>query len=238
MNLLNQVLSFLFPEFCCLCGKPVGSISDGIVCHACWESTPLFEETDAMCIKCGLPNRSATKAIESFCNRCDEDFFDVAVALGPYEAALSASIVRLKQRPYLPRRISGLIFHRYSSSRLSRPDVVIPVPLSKRRRYERGFNQAELIASAFSSHAGLPIDTKSLNRSKHFKKSRAQMDRHGRRISVANAFEVQRPRLIDERKILLIDDVLTTGATASMAAKALKRAGAARVEVLTLARAG
>ena len=238
MNLLNQVLSFLFPEFCRICGLAVESVSDGFVCHACWNSTPVFSDAELTCLKCGLPHGSPRTAAPAFCNECDDDWYDLAVAVGPYSAALSASVVCLKKEPYLPNRVSQLFVDRYQNSRLSIPDIVVPVPLSKRRRFERGFNQAELIARSLSRATGLSLDTKSLIRAKHSKRSRAQMDRRGRRMSVANAFQVKRHRLMEERKILLVDDVMTSGATASMAAKALKKSGAARVELITLARAG
>jgi ComF family protein len=102
---------------------------------------------------------------------------------------------------------------------------------------ERGFNQAQVLAEMLGRHFGISVDSFSLARSKHSPIHRVGMDEKARELSVKDAFSVVRPKLIKGQKILLIDDVLTTGATVSYCAKALKKAGAAEVNVLTLARA-
>jgi ComF family protein len=124
-----------------------------------------------------------------------------------------------------------------SSDDLGGFDLIIPVPLSKKRAVERGFNQAETIASQVSGLVGIPIDAASLIRKKHTPMHRAAMDKKAREMTVKNAFEVSRPKLIEGKSILLVDDILTSGATASYCAKALKKKGAAGVKVFTLARA-
>jgi ComF family protein len=116
-------------------------------------------------------------------------------------------------------------------------DLVLPVPLSTKRRAERGFNQAEFIASHIAKILHKTVDTRSLSRKVHTPMHRASMDRKAREQSVKNAFEVIRPKLIEKRSILLVDDILTSGATVSNCARSLKKAGAQRIEVFTLARA-
>ncbi|HWS56694.1 MAG TPA: phosphoribosyltransferase family protein, partial [Pyrinomonadaceae bacterium] len=115
--------------------------------------------------------------------------------------------------------------------------VVVPVPLHPERERGRGFNQAALLARALARRAGLPLDEWSLTRVAHTERHRAGMDRRARRETVEGAFRVVRPRLVAGRSVLLVDDVFTTGATASACAAALKAAGAAEVFVLTVARA-
>jgi ComF family protein len=115
--------------------------------------------------------------------------------------------------------------------------LIIPVPLSKRRRFERGFNQAAMLGRILSRASTIPMDEFSLVRKIHTQKHRAAMDSKKREITVRKAFEVKRPKMIDGQHILLVDDILTSGATASYCAKALKKNGAASVNVLTLARA-
>jgi ComF family protein len=115
--------------------------------------------------------------------------------------------------------------------------MIIPVPLHDERRRTRGFNQAQVIAEALSKACGLPVNDSTLLRTFHTERHRAGMDAKARRDSVANAFAVRQPRVIQGEQILLVDDVFTTGATASSAATALKDAGALEVFVLTLARA-
>jgi ComF family protein len=111
------------------------------------------------------------------------------------------------------------------------------VPLSRQRKAERGFNQAEVIADAVCSVLKIPIDTATLVRSKHAPMHRASMDRKARETTVQNAFKVTRPKLIEGRSILLVDDIFTSGATASNCAKVLKKHGAASLLVFTVARA-
>ena len=175
--------------------------------------------------------------MKSYCHECDDDFYDLARACGSYDDSLRAAVLFLKTTPRISGAISEKLFDTYVSSDLSTADLVIPMPLSKRRQFERGFNQALILAEGFAEIAKIPVDPLSLERKKHTKKSRASMDVKGRRDTVANAFRVRRKTKIEEKKILLIDDVMTTGATCSMAAKALKKAGAKRVEILTAARA-
>ena len=115
--------------------------------------------------------------------------------------------------------------------------LVLPVPLHPARERARGFNQAALLASAVADRAGLRLDPLSLARVAHSGRPRAGMDARARRESVEGAFAVTRPRLVRGEGILLVDDVFTTGATASACARALLGAGAREVFVLTAARA-
>ena len=111
------------------------------------------------------------------------------------------------------------------------------MPLHPKRERERGFNQAALLAHALARQTGLPLDERSLVRTTHTAQHRAGMDARARRETIESAFQVARPRLVAGARVLLVDDVFTTGATVSACAHALKEAGAAAVFVLTVARA-
>jgi len=113
---------------------------------------------------------------------------------------------------------------------------IVPVPLHPEREKARGFNQAALLARELSKATLLPLDEVSLVRTHHTNRHRAGMDWKGRRETVAEAYRVIYPALIAGERILLIDDVFTTGATVSSCAKTLFDGGAAEVFVLTLAR--
>jgi ComF family protein len=108
--------------------------------------------------------------------------------------------------------------------------------LHAERELQRGFNQALLMAHAITSQLGIMIDENSVVRLKAANKYRAGLDAKGRLDTVVNAFEVRRPTLVRGETILLVDDVFTTGATASSCAEAILKAGAAAVYVLTPAR--
>jgi ComF family protein len=116
-----------------------------------------------------------------------------------------------------------------------RYDFIVPVPLHWQRRWRRGFNQAELLAQEISKHRRIPI----LNALRRVKSTpnQAGLTSAGRRKNIAGAFQSRKGIDLTGKRILLIDDVFTTGATASACGRALKKAGAGNVSLLTLARA-
>ncbi len=174
---------------------------------------------------------------ESFCRHCDGHFYDSARAIGVYEKALAVSILHLKTTPYAAKNLQSLLKKAFFRSSFQDATLIVPVPLSSKRRLERGFNQAGLIAKSLARDTGIALDEYSLVRTVHTPMHRAAMDKKAREMTVKNAFQVKRPKLITAQNILLIDDILTSGSTASHCAKALKKSGAAKVNVLTLARA-
>ena len=115
-------------------------------------------------------------------------------------------------------------------------DVIVPVPLDRRRRRKRGFNQSELLANELGRISGLRVASGALLRER-VTATQTGLTHRQRRLNVQSAFRVRRPEAVAGRNIALIDDVITTGATAGACARVLKRAGAARVVVLALARA-
>jgi len=137
----------------------------------------------------------------------------------------------------MPDRLNAAIRDAFLPDAFADIDIVLPIPLSKHRRLERGFNQAETIAAAVAKRLKVPMDTQSLSRNLHTPIHRIGMDQKARELSVRNVFEVTRPKLIEDKNVLLVDDILTSGATASNAAKVLKKTGAKKVYVFTLARA-
>ncbi len=238
MNLLNPVLSLLFPSFCGICSVAVEDFCNGSACAECWNRTRLLTGNEEICFKCGRFHSDTSTNLKTFCRRCDEDEYDLARSCGYYENALAQTILSLKHQPFLPKRASRLLMECFVNAPFRDIDFLIPVPLSRKRYFERGFNQAEILAEHLSKDCGIPFDFNTLLRTSHTQVSRASMDQKGRRTTVKNAFSVRRKNLIRDRKILLIDDVFTSGATVAAAAGALKRSGAASVDVLTLARAG
>ena len=236
-RITDPLISLLYPRFCGSCGAATERAADGAACRACWESTRVFGGVDdPLCEKCGLLLEGVHVGTSPNCRNCDDHHYDRAIAVGVYEKALAATVLQLKREPHVPRTAAGLLreaFDRIGGS----TDVVVPVPLSRRRRVERGFNQAEVLAKVISRVTGLPVDDRSLARIRDTPMHRAAMDDKAREMTVANAFSITRPRLISGRNILLVDDLMTSGATVSNCARVLKKNGADKVVVLALARA-
>ncbi len=233
----DSILSLVYPQCCQICEKSVEKQFDGSICVECWQDTFAFTGNETLCHKCGAFLKKSPSNFEAFCRRCDDDFYDFAKSIGAYEKAFLTSILSLKRIPFTSRRLENLLFHSFLSSKFEDANVIIPVPLSKKRLAQRGFNQAEILAKDLARKTGLIIDKTSVRRKVHTEKSRTGMDRKARLESVKNSFEIVSPRLIVGKKVLLIDDVFTSGATVSSCAKVLKKSGAEKVYVLTVARA-
>lgn len=206
----------------------------GIACDVCWQNTRLFTKEDPLCEKCG--GLLTSRAFQQ-CRQCDDQHFDFVMSVGTYEAALSKSVIDLKKNDRIPPKLTELIRSRLADLTGQNIEIVIPIPLSAKRRLERTFNQAESIGRLVSDILSKPMDQYSLVRTGHSPMHRAAMDRKAREMSVKGSFSVTRPNLIKGRNILLVDDVLTSGSTASHCARALKKAGAVEVNVFTIARA-
>jgi ComF family protein len=237
--LYDGLLALMYPQSCAVCNGSVELRTLGIACASCWNATRTFTCDDTICWKCGALSKGTIareKREEVRCRRCDQDAFTAARACGVYEGALRASVLALKRNPELSGRVVDLLKQTQSLPPLDAATRIIPVPLHPRREKSRGFNQAALIARALSKLARVPSDEISLIRTSHSERHRAGMDAKGRRETVAQAFSVRYPRLVAEEKVLLVDDVFTTGATVSACAAALIAAGAEEVFVLTLAR--
>lgn len=233
----NSLFAIIYPQQCAVCSAQVEHLEDGVACRECWAATRVFTGLEMLCEKCGAFFGGEAAPNPVFCHKCDDHNYDKAVAVGVYEKALSASIINLKTVPVVPRYIEPLISAAVKRFDFTGAGVIIPIPLSRQRQHERGFNQAELIAASVSKSTGIPVDSLSLSRKLHTPMHRIAMDDRARELTVQNAFEVVRPKLISGKSILLVDDVFTSGATASHCARVLKKSGAVKVNVFTLARA-
>jgi ComF family protein len=197
-----------------------------------------------LCSRCGRPFVSpaatlgATQALCHGCRRSLYDF-DFARSYGPYSQWMSRAIVLLKYERVTP--LAGWFAERllplareYNSQ--DSADILVPVPLHSARLKERGYNQAELIARALAKKLGLPCRPCLLVRTRP-RPDKLRLTLRERWHSVRNAFDMQRGARVDKLRVILLDDVLTTGATLDACSRALRAAGAARVAAFTVARA-
>ena len=189
-------------------------------------------------MQCRAPFRNAFPLDEQgLCALCRRGVqgFDAAYSFGFYEDALRELIHvfkydRVQSLAQPLGRLLALAMPRDGSF-----DLIVPMPLHWRKRWRRGFNQSGLLAREIARRSGVS----SVNALKRVRDTRAQagLTNAKRRLNVSGAFRVKRGDGLKGKSVLLIDDVLTTGATAASCARALKMAGAARVTLLTLARA-
>lgn len=160
--------------------------------------------------------------------------FDVAYSYGSYDGTLRTLIHLYKyDKIHTLAKPLGEFLVR-TLPREARFDVVVPVPLHWRRRWQRGFNQSELLAKIVARRWNIPV-VKAARRARATA-SQAGLTNAKRRANVQGVFKIKKRDAVAGKRILLIDDVLTTGATASSCARSLKRAGATHVTILTLAR--
>ena len=235
----DSLLSIVYPQACAVCGDSVECRKFGIACERCWQKTHIFTDRDAVCWKCGLPSVgfvTPEKREQVHCRRCDHNAFTAARACGVYEGALKASILALKREPHVCRHLVKLISLAQKQHPLTTATRIVPVPLHPQRQKARGFNQAAVLATVLSRANSTILDEGSLVRALHTEQHRAGMDARDRQKTVESAFEVSCPPVIQGERVLLVDDVFTTGATVSACSRALLDAGAAEVYVLTLAR--
>lgn len=236
----DALLTVAYPQVCAICFGSVEQRKFGVACESCWSKTRVFTGGEAICWKCGVLAQGDVPTELLFgvrCRLCDSRSFTAARAIGLYEGALRESVLLLKHQPHLSPLVEELLHATAQRSPINTATRIVPVPLHDNRRRDRGFNQASIIAQTLSRSLKLPLDEVSLVRVSSTEKYRAGLDGKGRQDTVAGAFEVRYPRLIENEEILLVDDVFTTGATVSVCAEALFQAGARSVFVLTLARA-
>lgn len=233
-----SLLSLVYPHQCRVCRDLVDAPCSSTLCERCWADGRLFSGLEMLCFKCGALLGDLAPPEPFTCPKCGDLAFDSAASLGVYGGALSAAVIELKKTPFLDRRVCNLLAESEALRRVSfNSDLIIPVPLSKIRRAERGFNQAEVIANEIGRITGIAVDSLSLVRTRHTPMHRIGMDSRARQIASLKSFAVKRDQLLRGRRVLLVDDVLTSGATASACAAALKKSGSGEVNVFTIARA-
>jgi ComF family protein len=209
------------------------------VCRDCLLA-PQPLEAEFFCISCRTPFQNGFPLdLEGRCALCRSGLrgFDAAYCFGAYEGALRDLIHLYKYGRIrtLARPLADLAMAAFP--RDEKFDAIVPVPLHWRRRWSRGFNQSELLASIVARRTGIPV-LPALVRARHTA-VQAGLSNTARRRNVSHAFRCRRrlpDRKIRGRRILLLDDVMTTGSTAAACARALKRRGAARVALLAIAR--
>ena len=220
------LLDLLYPPFCVGCGRP-----GTMYCSTCRDGTPRIQPP--LCPRCGRP-----QAVSRVCHDCavEPPSVDGIRSVMVFEGALRAAIHQFKYGYVrdLAVPLGNLLISYWRETPLA-ADVIVPVPLHARRLRERGYNQAALLAQHLGLALGVPVYSNCLRRSR-YTASQTRLSARERSHNVEGAFACTGTGVLGQR-VLLVDDVCTTGATLGACGRALEEGGARSVWALTVARA-
>jgi len=235
-ELIRGAVQLLFPAVCGACGRSL-LVDENDFCSEC--RSALVTDSDSTCPHCAA-TVGPHALVAGGCTYCrDSHFrFERVIRLGLYDRLIREIVLRLKYRDgeTLAEMVGGLwAEHAETRLREAGADVVIPIPLHWWRRWSRGYNQSEALAIMLASRLKLPCRPRWLRRIRHTPQQTSQTPTE-RKANIRGAFRPGSMARLRGRKVLLVDDVLTTGSTCNEAARALRDGGAARVVVAVLAR--
>lgn len=229
-ELLRGLDQLTYPPVCLICGGPFDRHSPYSLCTPCTLS--ITGDSRPTCPRCG-GTVGPHVALEGGCSRCKGErfHFDGVSRFGVYDERLKEAVLKMKsQAGEVLAETVGSIWAQRDKSKFEelRPDVIVPVPLHWSRRIVRGYSPPAAVAHSLANVLGRPCADNWLRRVRSTPKQFTQSPT-ARRDNLKDAFRVTRRCRVRDRRVLLVDDVLTTGATCSEAARTLKAAGAAQV---------
>jgi len=235
-DLARGLLHIFYPGICSFCEQLL-SDAETLACHRCRQA--LVEDSSPKCQRCA-GTVGPYSSVEAGCPACrgEKYHFDAVFRLGRYEGLLREVILRMKYAPgEALAEVTGILWaeSREPDFRRFTPDFFIPVPLHWWRYWRRGYNQSEALARTLGSRLGIPCRPGWLRRIRATP-MQTQSSPEQRRANIRGAFSAQARSELRGKTVLLVDDVLTTGSTASEAARTLRAAGASRIVVAILAR--
>ena len=217
MNLLENALNFIFPPSCGFCDK----VGEGYLCQKCKQNI--------------IYSNLYFNQLDLYLN--SNTFIDKHFYLFSYIGTIREKILQYKfdDKAYLVNTIYEFFMNNEKLyGFLKKYDIIIPIPISSSRKRERGYNQSELLARKISKMANIHIETQVLKKAKN-NQPQSSLNKEQRRENVKNVYKVQNEVKIQNKEILLLDDIYTTGSTANECARMLKQAGCQTVGILTIA---
>ena len=234
----QRILHFIFPSACETCNAVLSEGDLPLFCRPCWETIrPIMGPT---CAVCGIPNTLAAGATDDAKNECHScrdspPHYDTVTAIFRYEGVLATAVQRMKyrSRTSLIGPVTGLMHEHLN--KINVVDAVLAVPLHITRLRKREFNQSLSLAEPVAEYLGVPLLIDSLVRTRQTA-PQTTLEWKDRHSNVRHAFSVRRPEEVENKTLLLVDDVLTTGSTVNECARTLRNVGAKSIHVLALAR--
>lgn len=239
---LHTALDFAFPAECQYCGNFLGDARILIFCRNCWTRiTPVTRPTCRLCGDLVLREPAHPHAGGILCRHCRAlpPGMDRVLAASAYEHVARTAIHQFKfaHKTGLGTPLAQLILtHLPQDFDSRRYHAIVPVPLHAQRLRQRGYNQSAILARKLSKALRIPLVRHALRRVRQTGEQALIKERHSRHANIQGAFQATNPALVSEKALILVDDVVTTGATASECAYALKQAGAVEVLVVAIAR--
>lgn len=227
----NYLLALLYPPRCVCCDTILGLHEKGC-CPKCEKSLPRIKGSS--CMKCGKPVAGQEQEYCEDCRKYPHEF-DRGKAAFTYTGAMRRSVYRMKhdnRRDYLPFYAEEMVQAVASELPRWRPEVILPIPMHPRRKRRRGYNQSELLAEHISRLTGIPVK-KNLLRCVKQTSAQKSLNRKERMKNLEGSMAVA-GETIGFKRVLLVDDVYTTGSTMDEAAKVLKNAGAESIFFIVL----
>ena len=237
---VHALLDLFYPRSCLHCKRNLNDSHELYICEDCNRQIPYVNELH--CIRCGSAiGQYSTSTTKEGCTVCKGKHlhFDALTAIAHYEGVMKTLIHKFKyaRQKFLFRILNDFVItHKKLKEIVPDIDVVVPVPLHWLKKMNRGFNQSELLSLGIQRYFSKPMSSNNLCRIKNTE-SQTHLSKSQRQVNIHNAFFVKCPRSFQGKKILLVDDVLTTGVTASECSKKLKESGARSVHLLVLANA-
>ncbi len=230
--MFETAIVFLYPSSCRVCEDFLGAALMPYICADCWQDVQYLEPP--WCDICGTPD------VKGLCDACatSPPRYGQLRTVALYQTTLQQAIhlFKFEKKKVFARHLIQLInAHIPVDCDIATYDFILPIPIHKKRLRERGFNQAMLLADGIAKAAGVRVLTDALVRKRHTV-AQSSLDREARQQNIVGAFEIRNPKVIRGKRLLVIDDVFTTGATIREAVNELWTVDPAEVDVLTLAR--
>jgi len=236
----SAVLDLIYPNNCINCKTAIIDRDYGFsLCQDCWQS--IEKNLPPFCLKCGVHLEDIKTGID-LCKDCQKQqfYFDKAFSVFLYKGIIKELIHKFKysNKTMLAKVFAQMIFDFTMNFNIqfSDYDIMLPVPLHSTRLREREYNQCEILAQQLQKFFPIQLSTKDVKRIKNTK-SQITLDKVSRWKNVEDIFKITNEYIFEDKNVLIVDDLITTGATASELAKTLKESGARTVSVLTIAKA-
>ena len=214
MNFINSALDYFFPPICGMCGE----INENYICNNCYENIKKIKK----CVINEYNNRNFSKHLYIF----------------RYEGIIRNKIIEYKfeDKGYLYKMFAKIILSdKKTCNFIKKYDVIIPVPISKKRKKKRGYNQSELVANELAQKLNQDIWTDIIIKKKD-NKPQSELNKLERIKNVEDIYERNKPIEVKNKKVLLLDDIYTTGSTVNEIARKLKQNQTQEIGVITLAK--